>query len=330
MLSGGELQRFAIGEQVAQFAPWEFACSLLRFLFDRHCRRPRRGCVHVRRAVLVSGCKATPEGAIFSPNPSSQVLHLLLVPACRPPKSSACLSSEKCVLHPLLFFFGCVIMSFFFQGSKYIVVVEHDLSILDYLSDFICVLYGVPSAYGVVTMPFSVRDGACVCQVTRSLCLPCVFLNAGINIFLAGFVPTENLRFRAEALTFRVAEVLDEVKGGDKSFGCVFMVPCSTDFILLFPPLVCVGVSFSAVTARASCVQVQLSSAPEDASSRHRGCWCFLLLDCGRRRLLQLSDNRDAWGERDGCVAVPLRVRRVTPHVCSRVCEQARRPSSGC
>lgn len=36
---------------------------------------------------------------------------------------------------------------------------EHDLSVLDYLSDFICCLYGVPSAYGVVTMPFSVREG---------------------------------------------------------------------------------------------------------------------------------------------------------------------------
>lgn len=34
------------------------------------------------------------------------------------------------------------------------------MSVLDYLSDFICCLYGVPSAYGVVTMPFSVREGA--------------------------------------------------------------------------------------------------------------------------------------------------------------------------
>lgn len=63
---------------------------------------------------------------------------------------------------------------------------EHDLSVLDYLSDFICVLYGVPGAYGVVTMPFSVREG--------------------INIFLDGFVPTENLRFRDESLVFKVAE----------------------------------------------------------------------------------------------------------------------------
>lgn len=75
---------------------------------------------------------------------------------------------------------------------------EHDLSILDYLSDFICCLYGTPGAYGVVTMPFSVREG--------------------INIFLAGFVPTENMRFRDEELTFRVIETEEEKKANiDKS-----------------------------------------------------------------------------------------------------------------
>ena len=67
----------------------------------------------------------------------------------------------------------------------YVIAVEHDLSVLDYLSDFICCLYGQPGAYGVVTMPFSVREG--------------------INIFLAGFVPTENLRFREDSLTFKVS-----------------------------------------------------------------------------------------------------------------------------
>jgi len=72
------------------------------------------------------------------------------------------------------------------QGNKFIIVVEHDLSVLDYLSDYVCVLYGVPGAYGVVTMPFSVREG--------------------INIFLDGFVPTENLRFREDALQFKVSE----------------------------------------------------------------------------------------------------------------------------
>ncbi|PFW89760.1 ATP-binding cassette sub-family E member 1, partial [Stylophora pistillata] len=42
--------------------------------------------------------------------------------------------------------------------DRYIIVVEHDLSVLDYLSDYICCLYGSPGAYGVVTMPFSVRE----------------------------------------------------------------------------------------------------------------------------------------------------------------------------
>jgi len=68
---------------------------------------------------------------------------------------------------------------------KYVIVVEHDLSILDYLSDFVCCLYGSPGAYGVVTMPFSVREG--------------------INIFLAGYIPTEQMRFRDYELTFRVS-----------------------------------------------------------------------------------------------------------------------------
>ncbi|GJM95628.1 hypothetical protein PR202_ga12391 [Eleusine coracana subsp. coracana] len=72
------------------------------------------------------------------------------------------------------------------RPSSYVIIVEHDLSILDYLSDFICCLYGTPGVYGVVTMPFSVREG--------------------INIFLAGFVPTENLRFRNESLTFKIPE----------------------------------------------------------------------------------------------------------------------------
>ncbi|KAF7547887.1 hypothetical protein G7046_g8866 [Stylonectria norvegica] len=76
------------------------------------------------------------------------------------------------------------------RDNDYIIVVEHDLSVLDYLSDYICVLYGKPAIYGVVTMPHSVREG--------------------INIFLDGHIPTENLRFRDESLTFRIAETVEE------------------------------------------------------------------------------------------------------------------------
>uniref|UniRef100_A0A8C4YEX3 ATP binding cassette subfamily E member 1 n=1 Tax=Gopherus evgoodei TaxID=1825980 RepID=A0A8C4YEX3_9SAUR len=70
--------------------------------------------------------------------------------------------------------------------DRYIIVVEHDLSVLDYLSDFICCLYGVPSAYGVVTMPFSVREAH--------------FFSLRHKHFLDGYVPTENLRFRDASL----------------------------------------------------------------------------------------------------------------------------------
>ena len=44
--------------------------------------------------------------------------------------------------------------------DNYVVVVEHDLAVLDFLSDFICCLYGTPGAYGVVTMPMKVREGS--------------------------------------------------------------------------------------------------------------------------------------------------------------------------
>jgi ATP-binding cassette, sub-family E, member 1 len=84
--------------------------------------------------------------------------------------------------------------------------VEHDLSVLDYLSDFVCCLYGKPSIYGVVTMPYSVREG----QQNGSFLLRC-WHHAGINIFLDGFIPTENLRFREESLTFKMVETADEI-----------------------------------------------------------------------------------------------------------------------
>ena len=48
--------------------------------------------------------------------------------------------------------------------DNYVIAVEHDLSVLDYLSDFVCCLYGKPSMYGVVTMPSSVREGNSQCS----------------------------------------------------------------------------------------------------------------------------------------------------------------------
>jgi len=71
--------------------------------------------------------------------------------------------------------------------TKYVVVVEHDLAILDYMSDFIHCLYGEPGAYGVVTKRANVRNG--------------------INNFLGGYIPAENMQFRDVALTFKVSQI---------------------------------------------------------------------------------------------------------------------------
>ena len=60
--------------------------------------------------------------------------------------------------------------------NNYIICVEHDLAILDYLSDYVCLFYGAENAYGIVTEAMNNTDG--------------------INIYLNGFIPTENVRFR--------------------------------------------------------------------------------------------------------------------------------------
>jgi ATP-binding cassette subfamily E protein 1 len=68
-------------------------------------------------------------------------------------------------------------------SSKYVIVVEHDLAILDYMSDFVQCLYGVPGAYGVVSNKSTTSNG--------------------INQFLAGYLINENMRFRPYELSFR-------------------------------------------------------------------------------------------------------------------------------
>lgn len=67
-------------------------------------------------------------------------------------------------------------------AQKTVVVAEHDLAIIDYLSDQICVFYGEPAVYGVVSNVHGVRTG--------------------INIYLQGYIPDENMRFRKEAIIF--------------------------------------------------------------------------------------------------------------------------------
>ncbi|MEM2526714.1 MAG: ribosome biogenesis/translation initiation ATPase RLI [Candidatus Bathyarchaeia archaeon] len=70
------------------------------------------------------------------------------------------------------------------QEGKMIVVAEHDLAVLDYLSDQVCIFYGKPGVYGIASHVHGVRTG--------------------INIYLDGFIPDENMRFRKEPIIFHV------------------------------------------------------------------------------------------------------------------------------
>ncbi len=69
------------------------------------------------------------------------------------------------------------------KPDKYFLVVEHDLAMLDYLSDQVSIIYGEPGVYGVVSRPYGVR--------------------AGINNFLDGYLPAENMRIRKDPIVFR-------------------------------------------------------------------------------------------------------------------------------
>jgi len=66
--------------------------------------------------------------------------------------------------------------------QKTVVVIEHDLAILDYLSDNIHILYGQPGVYGIVSTPLGVR--------------------VGINMYLDGYIKEDNVRFRDESIKF--------------------------------------------------------------------------------------------------------------------------------
>jgi ATP-binding cassette subfamily E protein 1 len=74
-----------------------------------------------------------------------------------------------------------------------VIVIEHDLAVLDYLSDYAHVMYGKPGAYGIV----SGLKGSRV----------------GINEFLGGYLRAENVRFRKQGIKFEVKAPSDAWEG---------------------------------------------------------------------------------------------------------------------
>ena len=68
--------------------------------------------------------------------------------------------------------------------AKSVLVAEHDLAMLDYLSDEVYLVYGQMGSYGVVSHVHPTRSG--------------------INDYLIGFLADENMRFREEPIRFHV------------------------------------------------------------------------------------------------------------------------------
>ncbi|PSP84930.1 ribosome biogenesis/translation initiation ATPase RLI [Halobacteriales archaeon QS_6_64_34] len=68
------------------------------------------------------------------------------------------------------------------DGDRSMLVVEHDLAILDLLADNINVAYGSPGAFGIITPPKSTKKG--------------------INQYLWGFLENENMRIRQTEIEF--------------------------------------------------------------------------------------------------------------------------------
>lgn len=66
--------------------------------------------------------------------------------------------------------------------GKTALIVEHDLVVLDFLVDFIHIMYGEPGAYGTLTGIKSAKTG--------------------INTYLDGYSKEENIRFRDKPITF--------------------------------------------------------------------------------------------------------------------------------
>ncbi len=69
--------------------------------------------------------------------------------------------------------------------NKYVIVIEHDFSMLDYIADELYIVFGKPSAYGIVSKPLTPLEG--------------------INMYLSGFISSQNIRFRDEEFNLKPA-----------------------------------------------------------------------------------------------------------------------------
>lgn len=75
------------------------------------------------------------------------------------------------------------------KNQNSVLVIEHDLISLDYMTDVVHIMYGKEGSFGVVSMPKSTKEG--------------------INVYLGGHLKEENVRFRNHKIQFNVKAPLD-------------------------------------------------------------------------------------------------------------------------
>lgn len=76
--------------------------------------------------------------------------------------------------------------------STAVMVIEHDLIILDYMTELVHIMYGEQACYGITSLPKTTK--------------------AGINIYLDGYIQDENMRFRDHQIKFH-AKIPGSMKG---------------------------------------------------------------------------------------------------------------------
>ncbi len=72
------------------------------------------------------------------------------------------------------------------NSNNYVLVIEHDMSMLDFIADDIYIIYGKPGGYGVVSNTLTTLEG--------------------LNMYMSGYIKTQNMRFRDEEYNLKVSD----------------------------------------------------------------------------------------------------------------------------
>ncbi len=77
-------------------------------------------------------------------------------------------------------------------GDNSVFIVEHDLIMLDFMTDYIHIFYGRRGAYGITSYPYVTREA--------------------INAYLKGYLQNENMRFRDKPIVYDIKSVEQSIE----------------------------------------------------------------------------------------------------------------------